>query len=44
MGKNGGCWEDVSTGIHQDKQTKKQTGRYRETYKDKYITDGGNHT
>ena len=27
MGKNGGCWEDVSTGIHQDKQTKKTDGQ-----------------
>ena len=27
MGKNGGCWADVSTGIHQDKQTKKTDGQ-----------------
>lgn len=27
MGKNGGCWEDVSTGIQQDKQTKKTDGQ-----------------
>ena len=27
MGRNGGCWEYVSTGIQQDKQTKKTDGQ-----------------